>query len=106
MIVAIKYDKYYNEYMECKVAMGNSCEHERTEIVEVVSEDKGVCFTDKIVIVRCKDCLTDGKPTTIKKTIREGNITGAVYSYEVNNPKTCKHSKFDVDASTEKYRKE
>ena len=83
--------------------MGNNCEHTRTELIETVNEDKNILFTKKTIIVKCLDCLTDGKPTLIRKEINEGNLTGHIYSNNIIDKKECKHDKFTVDDSTYQY---
>jgi hypothetical protein len=82
---------------------GNVCKHARREVLEIICQDRGVFVTDKIVTIRCKDCLTGGQPTTVRAKIREDNITGVIYSFAVCNSITCQHSMVSVDRKTEKY---
>lgn len=87
--------------------MGNiDCKHEDTEIVETVNEKQDLFFNRKIVIVRCKHCLTNGEPTLIRKEVVEGLLTEIIYSNKVVDSNKCKHKNFTVDSSTEEYYQE
>ena len=86
--------------------MGNNCKHLRTEVVETLNEDKNILFTNKIVISKCLDCLTDGKPTLIRNEVKQGNLTGYTYANNSIDKKNCKHEKFTVDPSTYEYYEE
>lgn len=83
--------------------MGNTCKHERTELVEVLSEDKGILFANKIIMVKCKDCMTNGEPTLIRKEVNQGRLTGHIYCNNDVNKNNCKHENFTVDSTTEQY---
>lgn len=83
--------------------MGNSCQHQRTELITTISEDKGLFLSSKIVELKCLDCLTGGQPTVFRKEITQGRLTGHVYSQGNVDKKNCKHDHFEVDPATEKY---
>ena len=83
--------------------MGNSCKHEKTEVVETIEENKSLLFNKKIVIVKCLDCLTNSHPTLIKKEITQGRISGHVYHSNNIDQNNCKHEKITVDDNTCEY---
>lgn len=82
--------------------MGNNCVHARTEVVDTKIISTGFLTKTNLVTLKCLDCLTNNKPTVIKKEITMGRLTGKVYDSKSVTRENCAHENFTVDPETMK----